>query len=146
MNRQSVYPGGRRGNNSQPHAKIATGSGWQGEVVAIFGWGRELLSPPAVYGENGGVTPQFFSCLFDLFHSFALFFGQLHKGTPHYTRTFQKNGFSSPTPNRYHLISFVKTSAPGWFPSSRTAVLTDFLKNRSNNWKLTQEGGILKLC
>ena len=24
-----VYPGGRRGNNSRPHAKIATGFAWQ---------------------------------------------------------------------------------------------------------------------
>ena len=29
-----VYPGGRRGNNSRPHANIATGSAWQG--VARF--------------------------------------------------------------------------------------------------------------
>ena len=27
-----VYPGGRRGNNSRPHAKIATTSAWQGAV------------------------------------------------------------------------------------------------------------------
>ena len=39
-----------------------------------------------------------------------------------------KLDFSSPTPNRYHSTSFVKTSAPGGFPSSRAAVLTDFLK------------------
>ncbi len=30
MNRPPVYPGGRRGNNSRPHAKIATTSAWQG--------------------------------------------------------------------------------------------------------------------
>ena len=36
---------------------------------------------------------------------------------------------SCPTSNRYHSISFVKTDALEGFPSSRTAVLTDFLKN-----------------
>ena len=36
------------------------------------------------------------------------------------------NNFLCPTSNRYHSTSFVKTSAPGGFPSSRTAVLTDF--------------------
>ena len=34
LNRPPVYPGGRRGNNSRPPAKIATGSAWQG--VAPF--------------------------------------------------------------------------------------------------------------
>ena len=41
-----------------------------------------------------------------------------------------KNDFSSPTPSRHHSISFVKTSAPGGFLSSGTAVLTDFLKKQ----------------
>ena len=39
-----------------------------------------------------------------------------------------QNNFVSATSNRYHSTSFVKTSAPGRFPSSGTAVLTDFLK------------------
>ena len=34
MNRPAAYPGSRRGNNSRPHAKIATASAWQG--VARF--------------------------------------------------------------------------------------------------------------
>ena len=45
-----VYPGGRRGNNFRPHARIATGSAWQGvaRFVATSAWARELLSqaPP----------------------------------------------------------------------------------------------------
>ena len=35
-----------------------------------------------------------------------------------------------PSPNRLYSTSFVKTNAPGGFPSSGTAVLTDFLKKK----------------
>ena len=43
------------------------------------------------------------------------------------------------TPNRYHSTSFVKTSAPGGFPSSGTAVLTDFLKNHPKKQQQQQQ-------
>ena len=54
-----------------------------------------------------------------------------HAGHSFFSTTTKKikNDFSSPIPNRYHSTSFVKTSAPGGFPSSGTAVLSDFLKN-----------------
>ena len=55
--------------------------------------GTTIYSPPAVYGENWGGNPPIFlekvarephSNL--ILHLFALYFGKLHKGTPHYTR------------------------------------------------------------
>ena len=46
-----------------------------------------------------------------------------------------KHAFSCPTSNRYHSTSFVKTNAPGGFLSSRTAVLTDFLKKHPDKKK-----------
>ena len=46
-----------------------------------------------------------------------------------------KNDFSSPTSNRYHSTSFVKTNAPGGLPSSGTVVLTDFLKKQVKKCK-----------
>ena len=49
-----------------------------------------------------------------------------------------KNDFFCPTSNRYHSISFVKTNAPRGFPSSRTAVLTDFLKKTPKKIKKTR--------
>ena len=47
----------------------------------------------------------------------------------------QKNVFLCPTSNRYHSISFVKTSAPRGLPLSGTAVLTDFLKKHPKKTK-----------
>ena len=47
-----------------------------------------------------------------------------------------KIDFSSPTSNRYHSTSFVKTNAPGGLPSPGTAVLTNFLKKTPNKNKL----------
>ena len=44
-----------------------------------------------------------------------------------------KKHFFSQTSNRLYSISFVKTSAPGGLPSSRTAVLADFLKKHPTN-------------
>ena len=40
-----------------------------------------------MYGENGeGYPPIFQFFFFDISNFFALIFGELHKGTPHYTR------------------------------------------------------------
>ena len=43
-----------------------------------------------MYGKNGGVTPVF--QFFPFFIFVALFFGKLHKGTPHYTRRGDRRG------------------------------------------------------
>ena len=54
MSRPPVYSGGRRGNKSRPHARLATASPCLAEVVAILAWGRELL-PRRAPGYTGSV-------------------------------------------------------------------------------------------
>ena len=58
--------------------------------------------PPRCTAKMGGVTHQSSNCFF-IFHLFALLFGKLHKGTPHYTRRGDTKPSSWPPWGALHL-------------------------------------------
>ena len=82
-----------------------------------------LRAPPCIQGN----VIAHFAGRHEIGGKFPLEQPQVDPKSTHHTT---KKVVSSPTSNRLYSISFFKTNAPGGVPSSGTAVLTDFLKNR----------------
>ena len=108
-----VRPNGRKGRTFGSHPSTAP---FLGSAFAVF-WFFAFFEPPGRKNAPGGSkrAPQ-----------------PLNRGPRTLVEIWrkmeknQKTIFLRPTSNRFHSLSFVKTSAMGGVPASGTAVLTDF--------------------
>ena len=75
----------KRTTSCMPRASDEESSAGILRCDATFVPDHKSRSPLVVYGKNGGGETLQISRVFSFFF-FALYFGELHKGTPHYTR------------------------------------------------------------